>query len=344
MKILRIDHKTGEITCIPENMDDLWHLEKITDKNDIAYGTTDRKIKPTKEGEKTVRQKIFVELSIEDVHFTEYSENLKINGLIIGGHPEEFIELKSHQSIEIKIGDKFKIKKSEIKQWQINRLKKAENESASAKMLVVLLDDEEAEMAFVNQFSINKKATIKEKRKGKRFETEKSDYFDQILDKVKMLEAKKILLAGPGFTKENLKKFIDDKKIKGFPQIMLESVSSIGEAGYRELISQGKLSGIEKQLQLTKESKTIEEFLLALSKGKAEYGPDKVLEAINLGAIGKLIMSETYLMQNRKNAEQILDLAESVKCESEIISSKNPQEKNINGFGGVVAILRYKLE
>ncbi len=343
MKIIKIDKKTGEIICMPENMDDLWHLEKITDKGDTAYGMTDRKIKPTKEGEKTVREKIFVELNIEDAHFTEYSENLKINGTITGGHPEEFIQLKSHQSLEIRIGEKFKIKKPQIKQWQIDRLKKAENESASAKMLVVLLDDEEAELAFINQFSINKKALIKEKRKGKRFETEKSDYFDQIFEKIKALEPKKILLAGPGFTKDNLKKFIDDKKIKGFAQIMTETASSTGDAGFRELISQGKLSGIEKQLQLSKESKTIEEFLLALSKGKAEYGYEKVLEAINTGAAGKLILSETYLMQNRKEAEEILDSAENTKCESEIISSKNPQEKNITGFGGVVAILRYKL-
>ncbi len=343
MKVLKIDRKTGEITCIPENMDDLWHLEKITDKNDTAYGTTDRKIKPSKEGEKTIRQKIFVELNISDVHFTEYSENLKINGTIIGGHPEEFIELKSHQSIEIKIGDKFKITKPEIKQWQIDRLRKAESESASAKMLVILLDDEEAELAFVNQFSINKKASIKEKRKGKRFETEKSDYFELIFEKISGLAPKKILLAGPGFTKDNLKKFIDDKKIKGFPQVMTESVSSVGEAGFRELISQGKLSGIEKQLQMTKESKSIEEFLFALSKGKAEYGPAKVAEAIKMGAVGKLILSETYLLQNRKEAESVLDSAEAIKCETEIISSKNPQEKNINGFGGIVAILRYKL-
>ena len=49
-------------------------------------------------------------------------------------------------------------------------------------------------------------------------------------------------------------------------------------------------------------------------------------------------------MQNRIIAEKILELAEVNGCETEIISSKNPQEKQIIGFGGVVAILRYKLE
>lgn len=344
MKILKIDKKTSEISCIPESLDDLWHLEKILDKKDIIFGSTDRKIKPAKEGEKAMRINLFVELEVEEAHFSEYSENLRINGIIMGGKPEEFIELKSHQSIDIKTGEKIKIRKVSLKQWQIDRLKKAENTSATAKMLVVLLDDEICELAFVNQYSITKKATIKEQKHGKRYAEEKSEYFNEIFDKIKALEPKKILIAGPGFVKENLQKFILDKKIKGFPTVLIETTSSIGETGFKELISQGKLDAVEKQLQMTKESKAIEEFLFALSKDKAEYGNEKVLAAILAGAASKVIISETFLMQNRENAEKILDAAESNGSEVEIISSRNPQEKQIHGFGGSVAILRYKLE
>ncbi|MFA6064765.1 MAG: mRNA surveillance protein pelota [archaeon] len=344
MKVLKISKKEAEITAIPETMDDLWHLEKIIDKNDTVYGTTDRKIKPSKEGEKTIRQTIFVELQVIDAHFQEFSENLKINGIIIGGHPEEFIELKSHQSLEIKIGEKLKLKKQSLKDWQIDRIKKAEKSSAAAKLLVILIDDEQAELAFINQFSINRKATIKESKKGKRFDTGKSDYFDQILEKIQLLDAKKILLAGPGFVKENFKKFVDDKKIKGFPQVLVENTNSVGDTGFNEIISQGKLASVEKELQLSKEGKTIEDFLMKISKGKAEYGFEKVKSAIELGACEKLIISETQLMQKREESESILDLAEKMGCEAEIISSKNPQEKQIHSFGGIVCTLRYRVE
>lgn len=343
MKILRIDQKNSEISCIPESLDDLWHLERIIDKGDVIFGQTDRKIKPAKEGEKAMRVKLFVELQAQEAHFQEYSEDLRINGIIIGGKPEEYIELKSHQSIEIHSGDKIKIKKAALKQWQITRLKKAEATSATSRLLVVLLDDEEAELAFVNQYSLSKKAQIKEKRRGKMFKQEKSDYFDQIFDKIVSLEPKKILLAGPGFVKENLQKFITDKKIKGLGQVLIETTSSTGETGFKELISQGKLETVEKQLQMTKESKAIEEFLTALAKGKAEYGPAQVTKALTAGAAEKIIMAETYLMQNRIEAEKLLDLADAQGSEVEIISSKNPQEKNISGFGGAVCTMRYKM-
>ena len=106
MKIIKIDKKENEIQCIPETPEDLWHLEKIISKKDIVFGVVDRKIKPKNEGEKTQRIKLFVELEVEDTHFEEYSNELRVNGIILGGKPEEFIELKSHQNLEIGCGEK----------------------------------------------------------------------------------------------------------------------------------------------------------------------------------------------------------------------------------------------
>ena len=340
MKILKIDHKLNEITVLTESLDDLWHLEKVVDTGDIVFGKTDRKIKPSKEGEKTIRQTIFVELSVEKVSFQEFSETLKIGGVIVGGKPIEFIELKAHQSIDVGIGEKIKFRKKQLKQWQIERLKKAEKESASAKLLVILMDDESSELAFINQFSINKKAKISSGKQGKRFEEKKSDYFKKILDKINLLSPKKILLAGPGFTKDNFKKFLDEKALK-IP-ILVEVVNSIGETGFRELLSQGKLNKIEKEIQLTKETQLIEELVESLPKNKAEYGVFEVSEAITNGLVAKVIVSETFLMENREKTEKIMDLAEKMKCSVNIISSKNPQEKTIYNFGGITAILHYK--
>lgn len=344
MKVLKIDKKENEIQCIPETADDLWHLEKIISKKDVIFGTVDRKIKPKNEGEKSQRIKLFVELEVENSHFEEYSNELRVNGIILGGKPEEFIELKSHQNLEIGYGEKIRIKKESLKQWQIDRLKKAESSSASDALLCVLLDDEEAELAFINSYTISKKATVKEKTKGKRYAQEKSTYFDELLEKITLLQPKKIILAGPGFTKDNLKKFIEDKKIKGMTSIITESTNSISTTGFNELMREGKIEKVEKDLQIFKESKVIEEFMSVVAKGKGEYGIDKINQALSQGAVDKLIISETYLIQNRDKAEEIMNNAEKVGSQIEIISSKNPQEKIIHGFGGVVAILRYKLD
>ncbi|MDD4250641.1 MAG: mRNA surveillance protein pelota [Candidatus ainarchaeum sp.] len=341
MKIIKINQKLNEILVIPETLDDLWHLEKIIEKNDIIYGKTDRKIKPSKEGEKTIRQTIFVELEVENVHFQEFSENLKIGGIIIGGNPKEFIELKAHQSIDIIPKEILKIKKTKIQNWQIERLKKAQQESSSSKLLAIIMDDESAELLFVNQFSTNKKAKIKSNKQGKMYSEQKSYYFDEILEKIKQLEPKKILIVGPGFVKENFKKFVEEKHIPKFPTIITETINSVGETGLRELLSSGKLELVEKNLQLTKETQLIEDFLKNLSKNKAEYGTLEIKNSINDGKVEQLLISEKFLLENRKLCEEIMDHAEKFGTKITIISSKNSQEKIIYNMGGIVATLRY---
>ncbi len=343
MKILKIDQKNKSLFVVPESIDDLWHLEKIISKNDLVSGKSDRKIKPKTEGEKAERIIIFVEIQVEEVSFHEHSGVLKINGIIVSGNPKELIELKSHQSLDVEPGIKILIKKPVIQKWQVDRLKKAEKESATSGLLIILMDDEQADLAFVNNFSMKKKARVFSGKQGKQFSEQKENYFDEIFNKIVSLNPSKILVAGPGFTRENFQKYVELKKIKGFPKMLSVSTNSVGETGINELLKGGKLDSLEKELQLSKEGQLIEEFMQSVSKDYAEYGLVTVTDALNLGAVSKLILSETFLMQNREKAEELLNLAEKVRAETHIISSKNPAEQQITGFGGVVAILRYKI-
>jgi protein pelota len=343
MKIIKIDHKNNELVVVPESIDDLWHLEKIISKNDLVSGKTDRKIKPKTEGEKAIRITLFVEIQVEEVSFHEHSGVLKVNGIIVSGKPADLIELKSHQSLDIEPSTKISIKKESIQKWQIDRLKKAEKESATSGLLITLLDDEQADIVFVNNFSVKKKARILSGKQGKQFGEENMKYFDEIYEKIVLLEPKKILLAGPGFTRENFQKFLESKKDKKFPPILSVSTNDVGETGISELLKSGKLDALEKELQLSQESQLIEEFMKNISKNLAEYGETQVMNALNMGAVAKLILSEHFLMENRKTADSLMLLAENTRTEAHIISSKNPSEQQITGFGGVVAILRYKI-
>ena len=87
MKVIKIDRKNNELVVVPENIDDLWHLEKIISKGDLVSGKTDRKIKPKTEGEKAMRITLFVDILSEEVSFHEHSGVLKVNGIIMGGKP-----------------------------------------------------------------------------------------------------------------------------------------------------------------------------------------------------------------------------------------------------------------
>ena len=111
MKILKIDELHGFLELIPETLDDLWHLEKIIDANDHIFAKTSRKIKG-EEGKETERITMYLELEVEKSSFEKFNEALKIQGIIISGKPEEYVEVKSHHSLSIGLGELVKVKKS----------------------------------------------------------------------------------------------------------------------------------------------------------------------------------------------------------------------------------------
>ena len=67
MKILKVDRKENYIEIVPENLDDFWHLEKVIEKGDIVSGSTTRKIKGKEEGAATRRERLYIEIQVENV-------------------------------------------------------------------------------------------------------------------------------------------------------------------------------------------------------------------------------------------------------------------------------------
>lgn len=47
MKILKFDNRNGEMKVVPETMEDLWHLSRILEQNDIIASKSSRVYKKT---------------------------------------------------------------------------------------------------------------------------------------------------------------------------------------------------------------------------------------------------------------------------------------------------------
>ena len=80
--------REGEITLVPETLDDLWHLKYIIEKGDLIFALTKRKadtssdkLRPEKSEKKTVR----LSIRVEDLEFHKFSNRLRIHGLIEQG-------------------------------------------------------------------------------------------------------------------------------------------------------------------------------------------------------------------------------------------------------------------
>jgi protein pelota len=345
MKVLNINRKESFFEVIPDSIEDLWMLERLIQENDLVSGQTERKIKPSQEGEKTIKKSVFVEVKAEKIEFHSASASLRILGEITAGHPIELIELKSHHSVEAEIGKKLKVKKEKLMQYHIDLLEKAKKASMKEKILAVILDDEEAGLYAVSDYGTELKALIKAEKQGKRFKEEKKEntYFKEIIEKIIQLESKKIIIAGPGFTRENLVKDLKEKIKEN--QLISEPLNSIGKTGLTELIKSGKMKSLEKEFELEKEALAVEELITEISKnGLVEYGLNEVKKAIEFGAGKKLLILDELLLKNRKEMEEIINSAEKNKTQIIIVSVKTDAGKKLKGLSGIGALLRFKIE
>ena len=341
MKITHFERKLNELKLVTDTVDDLWHLEKVIDLGAHVEGHTTRTFKV---GKKEEKKHVFITIEVERVEFSKSFNRLRILGKIVSGNPEEFVQVGKFHTIEVSPRDKLKITQN-WKAHQYNRLKDAEKESKRPKIRIIVLDEEKALTAIVRSFGIEYGPELyssASKRNEKQQEAERS-YFGEIASEIGR-HPEKYIVAGPGFTRDNLKKFISQKYPDLLKQIIWETCSYAERAGVNELLKRGALEKIMGEERIEKETKLIEELIIEIHKdsGLAAYGLDEVKKAAQAFAIKQLLVLDEYLRKD-KNAEEAVEEADNAKAEIIIISSEEEPGMKLKGFGKIAALLKFKI-
>ncbi|MEM1684689.1 MAG: hypothetical protein QXD60_02930, partial [Nanopusillaceae archaeon] len=103
MKYEFLDKKTLKVYI--EKDRDLISIYKIINPEDIIEGYDYRVIEINNQKE---RKKVWVKIIVEDIYFSEYSDNLRVSGRIL----EASEEVKGHyHTFDLRVGSEFIIKK-----------------------------------------------------------------------------------------------------------------------------------------------------------------------------------------------------------------------------------------
>jgi protein pelota len=335
----------NRIKVKPEIIEDLWHLEKVIKPGDMVSGESDRKF--TTESGKSERVHVRVKIQAEKVEFHKPSNSLKVLGIIVEGSPEEYIKLKAHHSLEIGLFDVVSIEK-EWKQYELDRLKEAEKSSRREKVFILVLDEREAEFFVIREFGIESLGKIYCESRGK-YSTENREvqnrYYSETLELISKKEGK-MVVAGPGFEKDNFMDFARDKNQKLAKQITVESISNTGGQGIYELLNKGTLDKILLESRFAEETKAVERFIAEVSRknSKATYGLANVEKALEMGAVDELLVLDKLLLDKREIIEPLLDRAEKSRSKVMIVSHENEISQKLKGFTGIAALLRFSIE
>ena len=352
MKQLYLDLKKGEAKLKIENLDDLWYLSQIIDIGDLIKGKTIRKIKIGQDSDRKqsiVKKPIFLKTKIEKIEFSKTSGTLRVLGIITEG-PED-VQKGEHHTFNLEPNIIFTLIKERWLKYQVDRLKEACKEHTS-KILIVVMDREEAHLALLKKYGYDLLTSIKGKVKKKDVE-ERSEgkFYDEIIKKieeyVKRYNIIKVILASPAFWKEDLMKELTNDELK--KKIIQATCNSTGKNGINEVLRRPEVKAALQQDRIAKEINLVEELLTEISKNNlAIYGLKDTENAVNAGAVKTLLITDTLIQKSRETQDyekidNMMKIVDSMKGSINIISSDHEGGKKLNGLGGIAAILRYKL-
>ena len=353
MKLIYSDLKKGEVKIKVENLDDLWHLNQIIEKNDFIKGKTLRKIKlgeETQRKQKTAKKPVFLLIQVEKIEFSKTSNILRISGLVKEG-PED-VPLGSHHTFNAEENSIITIIKQKWLKFQINKLKEASRESPT-KILICVHDREEAHFALMKKYgyqllakikgTVAKKADIKQKE---------TNFYKEIIRQLQEYNERyslsRIIIASPAFWKEELMKELSDENIKS--KVILATCSSVGENAINEVLKRPETENALKHDRIAREFKYVEELFAEISKNNlASYGLKETKNAAIAGAVRTLLITDSFIQQKRienkyEEIEETMKTVDNTQGDILIISSEHEAGRKLDGLGGIAAILRFKLD
>lgn len=352
MKIIHSDLKKGEVKILVDSIDDLWYISNVIDKGDFVKGQTIRKIKLGGEEDRKsniIKKKIFLKIKVENVEFHKYSNILRVSGTIMEG-PED-VTRGSYHTFNVEENTAFTIEKQHWPDFQIKRLREASHEK-SAKILICIMDREEAYFALIKKFGYEILSSIRGDVQKKAVENSRGkDFYAEIKNMIEQYEKRynfgNIIVASPAFWKEDFMKSLNNKELA--KKIVLATCSSCDEKAFNEVLKRQEVQQVLRQERVAKEINLVEELLAEISKNNlAAYGYKEVEEAASAGAVRTLLISEEYINKMKainkyEEVDMLLKNVDAAKGEIYIVSSEHDGGKKLDGLGGVGAILRYKI-
>jgi protein pelota len=344
---MRYDKESGTVKLVPETLEDLWHVERVIAPGDLVAAKSFRRVKLA-EGESGDKREIFVQVAAEKIEFAENANRVRVTGKIVAGGPEEYVQLGSYHTIDVEPMSSVEIKKPEgWMRHELDRLREAQAaRGKKGALAIVAMDERQATFATVRGYGVSFDFAI-ENRASKRdadYSQRQLQYYGDIAKALEGSKAEKIIVAGPGFAKDNLKKFIRDRNGRLLEKLAFETVSTSEQSGVFELLKRGVVDKVAGEERVAREAALMEQVMaeIARESGLAAYGVPEVRNALSFGAVAQLLVLDS-LVRRDEEATRLMGEAEKANAEIRVFGSETPGGKQLAGLGGVAALLRFRL-
>jgi len=347
-----VDGGGERVTVVPESLDDLWHLYHLIEPGDLVAGDTSRRIQRDEDALRDTggqREHVHVTLRVEDVEFAKFANRLRVSGVIETASREDVVG--AHHTLNVEEREAIEIEKV----WEPDQDERLADAVAAAEqpdVAVATVEEGAAHVHTVAQYGIDEHATLSGTTGKGEYARDRDELFDELGAVLSHLDVDAIILAGPGFTKQDAYDFLVDQYPAVAELITVVDTSAVGGRGVHEVLKRGAIEDVRSEARVAEEASLIDELTDRMRAGhEAAYGIDAVAEAVEYGAVETLLILDERLRAERSTAgewpqdvDALLRSVERQGGDVVVFSAGFDPGQQLRNLGGIAALLRYRLE
>lgn len=368
MKLISKDiekDNAGQVTLVPEEAEDMWHTYNLLQVGDSLRAATIRKVQMESStgsvGSNRVRTTLTIR--VENIDFDSQACQLRVKGTNI--QENQYVKMGAYHTIELELNRKFTLAK---KQWDsivLERIDQACDPAFSADVAAVVMQEGLAHICLVTPSMTLLRAKIEtnipRKRRGNCSQHEKAleKFYEQVMQgiirHINFEVVKVVLVASPGFVREQFCEFLFLQAVKQDVKTILENRGKFlqvhSSSGHKysltEVLCDPAVTARLADTKAAAEIKALADFykMLQHEPDRAFYGIKHVEKANEALAIDTLLVTdELFRHQDVPTRSRYVRLVDSVRDNGgtvRIFSSLHVSGEQLNQLTGVAAILRF---
>jgi protein pelota len=346
VRLIHHDATTGRFRLRLETPSDLWRLARLVHPGEVVGASTTRRDPEAPEevaGAERTRRRVFLAVRAEQVEFHGFSRHVRVTGPIVEGP----FDLGRHHTLDLGEGDEVTVTKPHPSAADRTLLDEGLKGKGDPTVLIAAVDWGDSSLVRVRGRAVESLADVRRTIAGKQFEGGQGDrdrgaYVDELVGLLlrEGSNATAVIVAGPGFLKEELQRRIAQEDPALRAKLTVVATSESGRVGVNELLRSGRASEVLRGSVAAEEAEAVEQLVRGLAGGlRAAVGPAEVAEAVDAGAVDTLLVSESALTD--PTVVPVLDRARSGRGRIFVVRDDDEAGHRLTALGRVGAILRY---
>ncbi|KAK4875247.1 hypothetical protein RN001_011669 [Aquatica leii] len=357
----------GTVGLNPEEPEDMWHAYNLISVGDSVRSTTIRKVQSESAtgSSSSTRVRTTLTICVENIDFDTQACVLRLKGRNV--EENQYVKMGAYHTLDLELNRKFSLKKPEWDSIALERVDTACDPTQNADVAAVIMQEGLAHVCLITSSMTLIRAkidvTIPRKRKGFVQQHEKglTKFYDNvmqaILRHVNFDIVKCVLIASPGFVRDQFYEYMFQMAIKTDNKVLLDNKSKFmlihSSSGFKhslkEVLQDPAVVNKISDTKAAGEVKVLESFytMLQCEPAKAFYGKKHCEKANEAQAIETLLISDNLFrcsnVSLRKEYVKLVDSVREAGGEVKIFSSMHISGEQLDQLTGVAAILRFPM-